>query len=111
MIPPTIENDNAQPLTVYKGENFIYECRILKPELQNRLVYFIWGKFNGVNKSQNLLNLEILQRGSVLNLTNVTEEDSGEYACYVTNQKDTDYKVFNLSVISRAEITGTLASK
>ncbi|XP_067940614.1 fibroblast growth factor receptor 2-like isoform X2 [Watersipora subatra] len=100
VIPPTIINDNLKPLVAYKGENYTYDCRILKPEEQNRLVYYIWGRYQGVDVN-NALNLTDWKPGSTLELINVTEADEGEYVCFVTNMKSRDYRVFNLTVTER----------
>ncbi|KAF6040294.1 FGFR4 [Bugula neritina] len=97
-IPPTITNENLEPLVAYKGKNFTYECRIIKLGEFDRLVHFVWGKYHGTDKVTNNINLTTLSYNSTLRLYDVTEDDAGQYMCFVSNRKMQDYKIFNLTV-------------
>lgn len=100
LIPPTIVNDNAEPLVAYIGSNFTYECRVLKPDLQHRIIYFAWMRYQGLDNNNNLV-IAGIEQGSVLTLYNVTKKDEGQYVCLITNRVERDYKIFNLTVTNR----------
>lgn len=105
-VPPTIENDNDKPLVAYKGDNFTYDCRILKPKLQDRVVHYAWGRYKGVD-GDNLL-VDFFEFSERLTFINLTEADEGQYVCYVTNQENRDLKIFNLTVLTRQEDPGEI---
>ena len=105
-IPLLIENDNAEPLEVKKGSNFTYECRVIKPEAQTRLMLFAWARYRGTDEENNVL-FDDVQYSSTLTLVNVTEKDEDQWVCMVTNQRSLDYKVFNLTVVNDSGSTGT----
>lgn len=102
-IPLTIVNDNKEPLVAYTGENFTYECRLLKAHMQDQLVYYQWLKVRALNHSTNQYMIDEKWHNTpisspVLELTQVTSADEGQYICYVQDNDDKDYKVFNITV-------------
>ena len=100
-IPPVIKNDQTE-FTVYVGQNFSVECKLLKPEKLDRVVYFGWFRYFGYNETED--GLPRVHRGPMLaskaefTINNVTHEDGGQYVCIVADQLKTDWKVFNVTV-------------
>lgn len=106
-IPLTIVNDNKEPLVAVIGTNFTYECRLLKAHMQDQLVYYHWFKVKEFNYSNNQYLTDDKWQNSpasspVLELTDVSPDDEGQYICSVQDNDDLDYKVFNVSVRHRA---------
>lgn len=99
--PLTVVNDNKEPLLADVGEDFSYECRLLKPELQDQLVTFHWFKLIKDNTTGDYTLDNKWQRnntGQFLHISNIQLEDSGQYACYVQNSDKQDYKIFDVQV-------------
>ena len=100
-IPPAIINEQTE-FTVYVGQNFSVECKLLKPEKLERVVYFGWFRYFGYNEAED--GLSRVHRGPMLTskaeftINNVTHEDGGQYVCIVADMQNTDWKVFNVTV-------------
>lgn len=91
-------NDQTE-LVAYIGQNFSIECKLLKPDRLDRIVYFGWYRYHGYNETTEQFNVgDQLSTKPTLTITNVTKADEDSYICAITDQIKGDHKVFNITV-------------